>query len=223
MEMLSELHPIDFIESLMFDSVVTSQWILRRLDEGELRPSEYITNRGHRQTPFGEMVDKRVFRPLHRAGMATLLDWNRERIEVLRSIQQGESEPAALQEWEDRFEDNLPWYASWTSEFNVPGSRILTAGQRAQAELELARTGLAIHLYRATENEWPGSIEDLFPGYLSAIPRDPFDHEPLRYVRYGDRVILYSVGLNRIDDGGNQVERIDPDQPGDIVWVLYER
>ncbi len=222
-ELLAGLDPIDVSETLVFDSVLMSQWILRQYDEGELRPSEYMDARERRESHFADTLDRRGFRPLHKAGVAAVLDVHRGRIGILRRIQQGDAEEEVLGKWEDSMEMEVPWYAPWTSEFLVAGSRVLIAGKRAQAELELARTGLAAHAYRAVENEWPGSIGDLVPSYLSEIPRDPFDHEPLRYIRDDTRVILYSIGLNRNDDGGTQVDRLDPEQPGDIVWVLEER
>jgi hypothetical protein len=42
------------------------------------------------------------------------------------------------------------------------------------------------------------------PEFLSSVPLDPVDGEPLRYRRNGDGTfLLYSVGENGVDDGGD--------------------
>ena len=62
----------------------------------------------------------------------------------------------------------------------------------------------------------PKSLEELTPGYLTEVPPDPFDGEPLRYARTDEGYVLYSIGEDGEDDGGK--ERIDgPTEEGDII------
>jgi hypothetical protein len=42
------------------------------------------------------------------------------------------------------------------------------------------------------------------PEILPAVPRDPVDGKPLRYrPNADDTFLLYSIGLNGVDDGGD--------------------
>jgi hypothetical protein len=61
---------------------------------------------------------------------------------------------------------------------------------------------IALHLYRNDQGRWPASLTELLPDYLAAVPIDRFDGKPLRYRVDGDHLLLYSVGINREDDGG---------------------
>jgi hypothetical protein len=55
-------------------------------------------------------------------------------------------------------------------------------------------------------------LNDLVPRYLPAIPIDPLDPDgdPLRYRLNGDKCVVYSVGPNRVDDGGTLPGNEDP-------------
>ena len=61
------------------------------------------------------------------------------------------------------------------------------------------------------------------PRYLERIPTDVITGEPLRYNRTSDgQFVLYSVGWNETDDGGEVSSRKPGDAPdpkkGDWVW-----
>lgn len=71
--------------------------------------------------------------------------------------------------------------------------------------MRLAMTLLAIRIYQLEHGQPPASLDDLAPGILAEVPRDPFsqqDEQPLVYRREGDSFVLYSVGPNEVDDGG---------------------
>jgi hypothetical protein len=92
---------------------------------------------------------------------------------------------------------------------------------RRLALMRSAITALAVERYRLSHGRWPERLEDLVRSYLSNIPCDPFDGQPLRYRHLADGVVIYSVGLDRIDDGGN-IERIKFNEPGtDIGFQLW--
>ena len=67
----------------------------------------------------------------------------------------------------------------------------LISGVRLQA---------ASRLYELRHGQLPDRLDQLVPEYLPAIPRDPYDGKPFRYVR--DQQILYSIGANPQDDSG---------------------
>lgn len=68
-------------------------------------------------------------------------------------------------------------------------------------EREALRAQLAFEGYRAVHGNYPSDPAELVPEFLNTAPRDFFDGEPLRYSRLSG--ILYSVGENGVDDGGN--------------------
>jgi hypothetical protein len=78
------------------------------------------------------------------------------------------------------------------------------------AQMLCAKVMLAAERYRRVEGHWPEGIADLVPRYLAAVPSDPFDGQPLRMRRFGEGLVIYSIGENRVDDGGS----VDLDQQG---------
>ena len=81
----------------------------------------------------------------------------------------------------------------------------------------LAMTALAVERYRRDhDGVAPSSLEEIVPRYLDAVPIDPRSGKPLRYITRADRFIVYSIGANRVDDGGDQSAVIGgkPQPPG---------
>jgi len=56
--------------------------------------------------------------------------------------------------------------------------------------------------YRAKHGEYPASLERLVPEHIGALPTDIFGDGPYRYRRTDDGCVLYSAGLNGVDDRG---------------------
>ena len=71
-----------------------------------------------------------------------------------------------------------------------------------EAQHRLAVLGIAAACFRTEEGRYPNELAELVPGYISAVPIDPFDGKPLRMLAEGDGLVLYSVGLNGVDEGG---------------------
>lgn len=80
------------------------------------------------------------------------------------------------------------------------------------ARRRLARAALAVHLYAADHGgHRPASLDELVPGYLPSVPRDPMSvagRQPILYVPDGADPRLYSIGRNGVDDGGKDPDRI---------------
>lgn len=84
----------------------------------------------------------------------------------------------------------------------------------------LALLALAWEEHREAEGAYPEDPQALVPDYLEALPADVFSGRPLVWPPEPDHRIVYSVGVNRKDDGG--VDRGTP-QSGDeddIGWRL---
>lgn len=81
--------------------------------------------------------------------------------------------------------------------------RVVHAHLRNQGQLAAAETALACERYRIIHRRWPKRLEELVEVSLIAeVPADPIDGAPLRYRLLPDGAVVYSVGLNRADDGG---------------------
>jgi hypothetical protein len=90
---------------------------------------------------------------------------------------------------------------------------------RALTERRLAAVALAAGQHR---NDHPGarlwSLQDLVPSYLPYIPFDPMaaGGKPLRLIISPDRIAIYSVGDDGVDDGGSEVIPIPTGNPAHI-------
>src|SRR5262249_25938289 len=89
------------------------------------------------------------------------------------------------------------------------------------AILRCALAALAAERYRRQTGDWPRSLADLVPNYLSAVPLDPFDATQLRYRRTAEGAVIYSVGRDGRDDGGNTEPLPDDHFPRDVVFTLW--
>ena len=74
----------------------------------------------------------------------------------------------------------------------------------------LARAGqvaVALKQYKQARGEYPADLAALAPDYLQNIPADPFTGSPPIYRREGDGFVVYSVGADGRDDGGEWAGR----------------
>jgi hypothetical protein len=102
--------------------------------------------------------------------------------------------------------------------------KVAEAVQRSQAYQRSAIVGLAAERHRLKTKQWPGSIEELVKaGLLKEVPRDPFDGKALRFKRTPTGIVIYSVGFDKVDNGG-KFDRTNPRLEGtDIGFQLWDR
>jgi hypothetical protein len=74
----------------------------------------------------------------------------------------------------------------------------------------------ALAAYRLDNGRYPDKLDALAPKYLAAVPNDMFSGKALIYRLSEDGYLLYSVGVNGIDEGGRYR---DDDPPGDDLKV----
>jgi hypothetical protein len=79
----------------------------------------------------------------------------------------------------------------------------VTAFARSAAKRDCADVALAAELYRLRHGSWPGTIEALVPEFLPSAPLDPFTNLPLKIVVTAEKFIVYSIGSDGVDNGGN--------------------
>ena len=68
-------------------------------------------------------------------------------------------------------------------------------------QVQSTRIILALRAYQLTHGHLPDNLNALVPEFLTQVPVDDFDGQPLRYS--AEKKIVYSVGKNLKDDGGN--------------------
>ncbi len=86
----------------------------------------------------------------------------------------------------------------------------LTAGfkyEQNRTTFSFLSLALGLHAYKKEHGNFPKSLEDLVPGYLSKLPDDPFALKGgFQYRLSGDQYLLYSVGPDGKDDGGKAID-----------------
>lgn len=90
---------------------------------------------------------------------------------------------------------------------------------RTQVFLRVALVAVAAERYRLANKAWPKTLDDLIAAkLLDAIPDDPFARGPIRLKHDPNALVIYSVGRDRIDDGGN-FDRREPMRPGTDIGI----
>ncbi|HXR46071.1 MAG TPA: hypothetical protein VN784_01415 [Candidatus Limnocylindrales bacterium] len=75
---------------------------------------------------------------------------------------------------------------------------------RAETTKQIAVAAIALKRYQLKHGNYPPDFSSLVPEFLTKVPLDPVNGQPLRYRRSADGTfLLYSVGENGKDDGGN--------------------
>jgi hypothetical protein len=138
---------------------------------------------------------------------------------------------------------NAAWRMRINGNFQQPGGGFARAGlpllhraADAEARRRLTIAALAIERFRLKHGSYPAALDDLAPDLLRTVPVDFMDGQPLHYRRTNDdRFLLYSVGLDCLDDGGQMRREDEPffrtNAPGrgsgffrregpDLLWPL---
>ncbi|MGQ9525973.1 MAG: hypothetical protein ACUVTZ_14205 [Armatimonadota bacterium] len=99
-----------------------------------------------------------------------------------------------------------------------PYSTVFRTSTRAQAEVAVMQAALAVHLYRLKTGHFPLSLGDVQKAVGRPLLNDPFTDGLLRYRLNGRGYVLYSVGPNRRDDGGQGLRRPGPPEAELAKW-----
>jgi hypothetical protein len=95
---------------------------------------------------------------------------------------------------------------SMTIAYQGRGVGLLGRAAEAEARRRLIITAIALERYRGRHGTYPATLAELTPELLKSAPVDFMDGKPLRYRQMdGSRFVLYSVGLDCVDDGGQLV------------------
>jgi hypothetical protein len=112
----------------------------------------------------------------------------------------------------------------WLSSMTLPGlERTQDKAVLAEGMRDLTVAAIALKRYRLRHGDWPERLDQLVPDYLKGVPTDWFGTGPLKYRRNADGTfLLYSVGKDRRDDGGDAGDPISKNQDRrakDLVWL----
>jgi hypothetical protein len=151
--------------------------------------------------PLGRLVPK--LQPDQARPVVTeLLKIERSRVpwkEVRRSermFMRHELRKASPLTWPQAFWQN--WQVTRSTEYNH---------KQAVARVRLLALELALRCYTHELGKPPPALQELAPRFLDSIPADPFSGVPLVYRLQGTNWLLYSVGIDRTDDGGIRAPR----------------
>jgi hypothetical protein len=99
--------------------------------------------------------------------------------------------------------------------------RVYETHLRVRANMDCAIMALAIERYRLKEGKLPETVDELVPTYLTQVYLDPFDGKPLRYKRTDPGYIIYSVGEDGVDNGGQEQDPNNQSKTFDWVFYVY--
>lgn len=88
----------------------------------------------------------------------------------------------------------------------------------AETIRQMTITAIALQRFKLAHGQYPTQLGELVPAFVEVVPRDPVDGQALRYRPQSDgNFLLYSVGENGVDDGGNPAPD-DADPAKSINW-----
>jgi hypothetical protein len=102
--------------------------------------------------------------------------------------------------------------------------KVHEAHLRNQANLRCAVFAIAAERYRRKRGAWPENLDALLTPELKAAGVDPYDGQPLRIRRLPDGLVIYSIGANGQDDGGQVISNTGlPLDTGFRLWDKNQR
>src|SRR4029077_12467335 len=111
-----------------------------------------------------------------------------------------ENQQAGFLLWDRKIKQMTGWHLA--NLLLPPLSKIADSDIRNKASLRSAAVGLACERFRLAKGRWPTELKELVPHFLDQLPADPFDGQPLK-MKYSDGIfVVYSVGVDRVDNGG---------------------
>lgn len=91
-----------------------------------------------------------------------------------------------------------------------PSSDATLQRQKSLAvSIQSTRLILVLRAYQLAHGSLPETLDALVPEFLDKVPADDFDGQPLRYSR--EKKMVYSVGKNLADDGGDDRDSEEKD------------
>jgi hypothetical protein len=152
---------------------------------------------GMAASPLGGTADRLIDKASARASHGGYLRYLTEVVEIAKlPPEQQHARWRELEEPKMGFPPSLRFFRDF-------GGRAMSAAYYAGlGRLRCAIAAVAMERYRLEERRWPETLEDLIPRYLSAVPNDPYDGQPLRLARTKEGLVVYCLGPDFADNGG---------------------
>jgi hypothetical protein len=83
---------------------------------------------------------------------------------------------------------------------------LINAGQESEARRALAQLTAAVRRRQAATGRYPERLDTLTEDYIASVPVDPFTGQAMHYKRTDTGFLLYSVGVDLADNGGDEQE-----------------
>ncbi len=97
-------------------------------------------------------------------------------------------------------------------------ANVFNKEMKVETARQLIIAAIALKRFHLKQGSYPENLTELMPDFLPAVPFDPIDDQPLRYRRHVDGTfLLYSIGNDGVDDGGN------PKPSGDSQSLQWQR
>jgi hypothetical protein len=122
--------------------------------------------------------------------------------------------------------ESWPRYRFFLIQIFMPATaRASEIAYRGKVYHEATLAILALQRWQRQNDQYPATLGEVAAaGYLKELPKDPYSDQPLLYKKTEDDFMLYSVGPNFKDDGGEvfikdgNPRKWGTDEAGDIVF-----
>jgi hypothetical protein len=138
-------------------------------------------------------------------------------------------QPMRETNWDAYSREFVAWKASLIHNIRfIPVAMLIPSLSRTQAGAERylghrdgVLTGLALEAYHRKHGTYPESLDALVPDLLPAVPTDRITGAPVRYRLVDGKPVVYSLGDDRVDDGGRPptTKGGKPDNRSAANWV----
>lgn len=85
----------------------------------------------------------------------------------------------------------------------LSGAQLARFTAETSAIVRCTVLAITVQRYHLTHNKLPASLDELMPDYADSVPIDPFTGGKLLYRFDEEAYVVYSTGINRLDDNGN--------------------
>ncbi len=94
---------------------------------------------------------------------------------------------------------------------------------RSLVHARLLMLDVALRAFFLEKLTYPATLEEIVPRYLKTLPRDPYaPHQTYRYVRKGTDRLLYSIGPDLIDQGGESIKLVKTEPSTKRVIIQWD-
>jgi hypothetical protein len=102
--------------------------------------------------------------------------------------------------------------------------KVTDASLRTQGVLHSGAVAIACERFARINKRWPNTLDEIPKSILAKIPSDPFTGKPLIYKRLPDGIMVYTVGPDGIDNGGDLTGTtgMNSARPTDFGVRLYD-